>query len=535
MLKEIKTVFKVTKDMKTQSISMRRKLMLYWCAMLLTGVGLLLFLISVTGAFSDQNEKLQESLELHMNYTNSELSQHFDHLRAQCIELSEQISRELEKTLTVNGKEVDDLNDSPELLLELQNSLYEKLYTTLRVSECSGAYFVLDATTNTQAKTAVKSRSGMYLRYANLNTKNATAQDIVYFRGISDVARAEKMELHNRWNLEFDNSVFPEYERLIRHKVDNLAQAGYWTERFRLTDTWEDVILLVIPVLDHHDTVVGLCGVEISGLYFHLSYPAMDSPYGTITTVLAPLTGENRIELDKGMIATADDTWLDSFEELIIKKQKSVNYYETQDRSYLGIHDALRTGTTDDSVMGVASLIKEESYDAALHIHRYKMMSVFLVFFLVMSALSVILINRFVKPIIVGVQAIQNETLLEEYQSGISEIDMLVEFIKTRNNNQNMTSGDLPPKVAELFDTFMERIDTLTMSEKRVFHLYIEGYDATEITEMAFLSISTVRKHSGNIYRKLNISSRDELMLYVDLFRRCNRLEELLEQSKTSL
>ena len=64
-----------------------------------------------------------------------------------------QISYELEKMLVVNGKEVSDLNDSPELLLELQNNLYEKLYTTLRVSECSGAYFVLDATTNTQAKT----------------------------------------------------------------------------------------------------------------------------------------------------------------------------------------------------------------------------------------------------------------------------------------------------------------------------------------------------------------------------------------------
>lgn len=535
MIKEIKTIFKATRDMKVHSISMRRKLMLYWCAMLLTTVGLLLFLVSITGAFSDQDEKFSESLELHVKYTNSELSQHFDYLMAQSIALSEQISYELEKTLVVKGKEVSDLNDSPDLLLELQNNLYEKLYTTLRVSECSGAYFVLDATTNTKAKTAEWSRSGMYLRYANLNTKNATSPDIVYFRGISDVARAEKMELHNRWNLEFDSSVFPEYERLMHQKVDSLSQAGYWTERFCLTDTWEDVMLLVIPVLDHHDKVIGLCGVEISELYFYLSYPAMDSPYGTITTVFAPLEGENRIELGNGMIAAKDNTWMDSFDNLLIKKRNTCNYYETQMGGYLGIHDQLMSGTDTNRRMGVASLVKEQSYSEALQLHRYKVMTVFLIFFLIMFVISIVLSNRFVTPIMASLQAIQSETPLEECQSGISEIDMLVEFFKERQQNQDAKAGGLPPNISELFETFLERVGTLTVSEKRILYYYIEGYDAANITEMAFLSMSTVRKHSGNIYRKLNIASRDELMLYVDLFRRCNRMGELLEQSKSPL
>ena len=33
--------------------------------------------------------------------------------------------------------------------------------------------------------------------------------------------------------------------------------------------------------------------------------------------------------------------------------------------------------------------------------------------------------------------------------------------------------------------------------------------------------MSTVRKHNRSIYEKLGVASRDELMLYIDLLRRC--------------
>lgn len=49
----------------------------------------------------------------------------------------------------------------------------------------------------------------------------------------------------------------------------------------------------------------------------------------------------------------------------------------------------------------------------------------------------------------------------------------------------------------------------------------------SEIPELAFISLSTVKKHNRSIYTKLNISSNYELMLLVDLFRRCGRLSEL--------
>lgn len=86
----------------------------------------------------------------------------------------------------------------------------------------------------------------------------------------------------------------------------------------------------------------------------------------------------------------------------------------------------------------------------------------------------------------------------------------------------------LPPDVAELFDTFSQRAVSLTPAERKILKYYAEGREISEVAELAFISIHTVRKHNANIYQKLGVGSRDELMLYLELFRRCGRLEELL-------
>ena len=85
----------------------------------------------------------------------------------------------------------------------------------------------------------------------------------------------------------------------------------------------------------------------------------------------------------------------------------------------------------------------------------------------------------------------------------------------------------LPPNMEELFRTFADKVGTLSSAERRILDYYIEGHDATDIPELAFISIHTVKKHNHSIYQKLGVSSRDELMLYIELFRCCDRLDEL--------
>lgn len=91
--------------------------------------------------------------------------------------------------------------------------------------------------------------------------------------------------------------------------------------------------------------------------------------------------------------------------------------------------------------------------------------------------------------------------------------------------------GKLPPDMQELFDGFARKVDTLSSAERRILNYYISGHEIAEIPDLAFISIHTVKKHNRSIYQKLEVASRDELMLYIELFRCCDRLEELTGNS----
>ena len=101
----------------------------------------------------------------------------------------------------------------------------------------------------------------------------------------------------------------------------------------------------------------------------------------------------------------------------------------------------------------------------------------------------------------------------------------------TQLNTRPVASGELPPGMGEMFDSFAEKARTLSSAEHRILNYYIHGHEIAEIPELAFISIHTVKKHNRSIYQKLEIASRDELMLYIELFRCCGRLDELIGET----
>jgi DNA-binding CsgD family transcriptional regulator len=97
----------------------------------------------------------------------------------------------------------------------------------------------------------------------------------------------------------------------------------------------------------------------------------------------------------------------------------------------------------------------------------------------------------------------------------------------TQLYTQQIEPAKLPPDMEALFHAFAEKVATLSSAERRILDYYIEGHDPAEIPDLAFISIHTVKKHNRSIYQKLEVASRDELMLYIELFRCCDRLDEL--------
>jgi len=79
-----------------------------------------------------------------------------------------------------------------------------------------------------------------------------------------------------------------------------------------------------------------------------------------------------------------------------------------------------------------------------------------------------------------------------------------------------------PTMAKQLLSEYLKRLGegeksdqpTLTPREKEVLRLLAEGYSNGEIAKRLVVSLSTVHSHHTNIMRKLNLSSRHELVLY---------------------
>ena len=135
-----------------------------------------------------------------------------------------------------------------------------------------------------------------------------------------------------------------------------------------------------------------------------------------------------------------------------------------------------------------------------------------------------------VSYIVTGVLLLLIYSMLSDYgiiqpSGSLVSVQML-----TQLNTRQVNPGELPPNMEDMFRRFAQKVKTLSSAERRILNYYIDGHEIAEIPELAFVSIHTVKKHNRSIYQKLEIASRDELMLYIELFRCCNRLPELIDE-----
>ena len=110
--------------------------------------------------------------------------------------------------------------------------------------------------------------------------------------------------------------------------------------------------------------------------------------------------------------------------------------------------------------------------------------------------------------------------------AGILSVQLL-----TQLNTRQVQPGALPSGMEDMFRSFAEKVKTLSSAERRILNLYIAGHEIADLPDLVFVSINTVKKHNRNIYQKLGVASRDELMLYIELFRCCDRLDELVDET----
>ena len=510
---------------KTQrkSIRMQRKLFLCWSPMLLVIFFIFLVVLNVTGTFSALEKEMQQILSGQQKHVVADLSEQFDKITAQGITVSEQSSASINNYLFTDP--VASLDNDPERIEELESLLYGYLTASLQSAPCSGAYLVLDATTNSQAPGAQFSRAGLYIRLTNLSSKGTANQDLVFYRGVPNVAREHQLELHNRWKLEFNISKLPGYDEMLGRSGGRLAENAIWTERVRLTDTWENAMLLMVPILGNDSSVLGICGLELSELYFMLSHPSVESDFGSMVTLLAPISGDT-LPLSKALTGRLEETYLNTEDVLKVNKGKYFNEYIGNCQTFLGIHTKVGLQMEDGSQLYAVTLIPQDTYLRASTLQWACWMIGAIVILVILLVLSIHLSRSFARPISQSLELIRNEGSLHRECSGVSEIDELFDFMQAKM--EAMGGPQLPSNVEELFSSLAQRATSLTPTEHNILRYYADGKGVSEVAEQACISINTVRRHNANIYQKLGVGSREELLLYIELFRRCDRLDQLM-------
>lgn len=94
-------------------------------------------------------------------------------------------------------------------------------------------------------------------------------------------------------------------------------------------------------------------------------------------------------------------------------------------------------------------------------------------------------------------------------------IDDIVYSLKVVGRGGKFYSADLVENVGNVSEE-EKKIETLTKRELDVVLLLREGYSNAKIGEILYISEGTIKKHLSNIFGKLELCSRTEVMAFVE-------------------
>jgi DNA-binding CsgD family transcriptional regulator len=112
-----------------------------------------------------------------------------------------------------------------------------------------------------------------------------------------------------------------------------------------------------------------------------------------------------------------------------------------------------------------------------------------------------------------GFIVIQTFLVAYFYSKSKGNISTLIEKLHTTKRELQELKESSVPETLDIFP-FCHKFD-ITSREKDVVELIVSGASNNEIAEKLFISFHTVRRHLNNIYRKCNISERNELLVLI--------------------
>lgn len=195
---------------------MWRKLLLYMLALVLA-VGVFVSCgLFFAGQFSTTTEKYSDNLTFQNEFYTRQIEKYFDDISMMGEMLAADSSAIIDAYLLENKIDFDNLDNSRAHTEGVQKALLPKLREELLKADASGAFIVMDATVNSGATNADKSRTGLYFQRSTLDRTDET---LLMYRGNSDLGRQNGIMPHRKWRLEFNTESVAEIKDIFGKSV----------------------------------------------------------------------------------------------------------------------------------------------------------------------------------------------------------------------------------------------------------------------------------------------------------------------------
>ena len=93
-----------------------------------------------------------------------------------------------------------------------------------------------------------------------------------------------------------------------------------------------------------------------------------------------------------------------------------------------------------------------------------------------------------------------------DYETALRQLNLVQEEL------DQLTATQHREIVLEEYEFFVCNLSTLSATEYRVYELYLAGKSAKQIIEILGISENTLKYHNKNIYSKLGVTSRKQLL-----------------------
>lgn len=532
---------KLFAQIRAEGSSMQRRFVVYIISAVALVLSLILLLLNLFGILNPTRSRIMDGLDTQLIAYADGIEHDYNKIAAHAVSFADQTGTAVERFLKQNDLTFEDLKNNSDALSALQKELYDTVYLNMQLTPSSGAFYILDTTVNESSDP--KLYNGIYLKYINLYSENTVNNQIALYRGSFSTAKEGNLTFHSGWNNEMKTDFFDSCD-------SEFSEDTYYTlsATVEIPDTWERARYVYTPIRDARDRIIGVCGFEVNDLYFQLSRKAMDGKLGQLTGALL----EEGSEGYSGQFSSSRYNPIGA---------NPVKFNEKNGAVLLDFGTEKCIGKTMRTELGgksftVLLMMTEAQYKDQNRQGQMKIATVILIVGLIAFAYCLFMSKKYVSPILKRLNQIKTSKNGETL-SNIREIDDLFAFLEEKDlaheeqmsilqqakqaaeeeakrtkaayekalaeyelaQNEILQLTDEGKKKIDLedYDYFICNLKTLTPAENRIYELYLEGKSAQDISKILGIQENTIKYHNRNIYGKLGVSSRKQLLRFAAL------------------